>query len=375
MELSKTDAAEIVKEISELLNKKLNIMNDKGVIIASSNSNRVNTFHQGAFNIIRNKLSELEVQELDSDLEGTYQGLNFPLEINNEIIGVVGITGTSDETRAYGHIVKKMTEILIEGKIRDEKKRNKETIKNYFLNDWIFSSSKSYNQQLIQRGLKLNIDIEKQRRIFCIELSIFDKDYLLNIEKKIINKIYRLNTKNLIIKDSNIIVVATETLDKHILKSQLNEIIEYCKKDNLNIFIGISNIVKEYYNINSHYLNAKHALDIQRSKKNSGISFYNDLNIELIYEQVSTSNKKELINKVFINYKEDDLKKDLNILKVYYDNNCSIKNASPLLNMHINTLQYHLNKIKNNTNLNPRNIKDSLIFQLCIDFYKQLNKN
>ncbi len=374
MELSKTDAGEIVKEISELLNKKLNIMNNKGIIIASSNEDRINTFHQGAFNIINNKLTELEVQELDNELEGTYQGLNFPLEIDNEIIGVVGITGNSDETRAYGNIVKKMTEILIEGKIRDEKKRNKETIKNYFLNDWIFSSSDSYNQQLIQRGFKLNIDIERKRRIFCIELLISDKNYLLNVEKKLINKIYNLNTKNLIIKDSNIVVVATEVIDKQSLTNQLNKLIDYFKKDNLDIFIGISNTISEFHNINSHYLNAKHALAIQRSKKISGISYYNDLNIELIYEQISTSNKKELIKKVFINYKEEDLIKDLYLLKIYYDNNCSIKKAAPLLNMHSNTLQYHLTKIKRNTNLNPRNIKDSLIFQLCIDFYKQINK-
>lgn len=374
MKLSKTDAAEIVKEISELLNKKLNIMDNKGIIIASSDESRINTFHQGSFNIIKNKLSELEVQEKDSNLEGTYQGLNFPLEIDNEIIGVVGITGTSDETRAYGNIVKKMTEILIEGKIRDEKKRNKETIRNYFLNDWIFSTPNSFNQQLIQRGQQLNIDIEKPRRIICIELSLSDKKRLLNIEKIIINRLYNLNFDNQIIKDSNIIVVASDTVNEEILKNQLLKLIDHCSKENLQIYIGISNIIEEYFNINSHLLKAKHALDIQRSKKSSGISFYNDLNIELIYEQVSTSNKKELISKVFMNYKEEDLKKDLNILSTYYDFNCSIKKAAPILNMHINTLQYHLTKIKNNTNLDPRNIKDSLIFQLCIDFFNQINE-
>ncbi|MDC7242879.1 MAG: helix-turn-helix domain-containing protein, partial [Sphaerochaetaceae bacterium] len=62
-----------------------------------------------------------------------------------------------------------------------------------------------------------------------------------------------------------------------------------------------------------------------------------------------------------------------NILKIYYDSNGSIQKASTLLNMHSNTVQYHLNKIKENTNLDPRNIKDSMIFQIAIDFFYELN--
>ncbi|MGD1821206.1 MAG: CdaR family transcriptional regulator [Pleomorphochaeta sp.] len=373
MELSKRDAAEIVKEISQLLNKKLNIMNNEGIIIASSTPSRINSFHEGAYNIISNKLNELEVQETNLDLEGTYKGLNFPIEINNEIIGVVGITGSSDETRAYGNIVKKMTEILIEGKIREEIKQNKESIRNYFLIDWISSTKFNYNQQLIQRGLQLNINIEKKRRIVCFELSLQDKKQLINLEKKIINKLYNFNDSNLIFKDSNIIVLATETLEKSTLNNQLNKLINFAIKEQANLYIGISKIVSEFYDINSYYLNAKHALNIQRIKNSTGFSYYNDLNIELIYEQIPIQIKNELIKKVFINYTSTNLSKDINILKVYYDNNCSIKYSSPLLNMHPNTLQYHLTKIKENTNLDPRNIKDSLILQLCIDFYFQLN--
>lgn len=374
MEISKTDAKEIVKEISQLLNKKLNIMNNQGIIIASSNSERINSFHEGAFNIICNKLSELEVQEENIDLEGTYQGLNFPIEIDNQIIGVVGITGNSEETRAYGNIVKKMTEILIEGKIRDEKKRYNQKIRDYFLIDWISKSTTQYNQKLIQRGYDLNINIEKQRRIICLELSSIDNNHIFKLEKKIINKFYNLNSSNLIFKESNMIVIATETTNKNKLNNQLNSIINFCEKEEFNIFIGISKTIKDFYNINSYYLNAKHALSIQRIKNSSGYSYYNDLNIELIYEQIPNAIKNELLNKVFFQNNYTSIEKEVYLLKTYFDSNCSIKKASNILNMHPNTLQYHLNKLKESTNLDPRNVKDSLIFQLCIDFYYQLNK-
>jgi carbohydrate diacid regulator len=375
MELSKTDAQEIVKEISQLLKTKINIMNNKGIIIASSNKNRINTFHEGAYKIINNKLSELEVQEKDSDLQGTYQGLNFPIEFDNEIIGVVGITGTSETTRAYGNIVKKMTEILVEGKAKDEAKRNKELIKSYFLIDWIASDNTPYNLQLIQRGLDLNINIEKERRIIALYISASNQQLAIDLEKKIINKFYTINTSNLIFKESNYLIIATEELDKINLNNQLNKIINSLKTDNVKIFIGISSIIKDFYNINLYYKNAIHALNIQRLRNISGFSYYKDLAIELIYEHIPTSTKTEIINKIFSKYNSDNIEKPIEILKTYFEFNGSIKRAALKLNMHPNTLQYHLNKIKEDTNLDPRNIKDTLLFQLCIDFFYQINNN
>ncbi len=372
MEISKTDAVEIVKEISNLLHKKLNIMNNEGIIIASSDPSRINTFHEGAYKIINEKLIELEIQENDYDLKGSYIGLNFPIEINNEIIGVVGITGNSDETRAFGNIVKKMTEILIEGKIREENYRNKEKVREYFLIDWVSTNNTLFNSQLIQRGLEFNIDVQKQRRIVCMDISIIEKDKILMLEKRIKNKLLSYDSSNLIFRESNSIVLVTQELNREKINTQLNSIINLCKKDNAKVFFGISKIVTEYYNIHNYFENAKHALIIQKSKNVSGILYYSDLNIELIYEQIPTLTKNQIINKIFSNYDETEKGRIINILTIYYENNCSIKNASNLLNMHPNTLQYHLNKIKNITNLDPRNIKDSMLFQLCIDFYNQI---
>ncbi|NCD04983.1 MAG: hypothetical protein EOL97_02585 [Spirochaetia bacterium] len=372
MEISKTDAVEIVKEISNLLHKKLNIMNNEGIIIASSDPSRINTFHEGAYKIINEKLIELEIQENDYDLKGSYIGLNFPIEINNEIIGVVGITGNSDETRAFGNIVKKMTEILIEGKIREENYRNKEKVREYFLIDWVSTNNTLFNSQLIQRGLEFNIDVQKQRRIVCMDISIIEKDKILMLEKRIKNKLLSYDSSNLIFRESNSIVLVTQELNREKINTQLNSIINLSKKDNAKVFFGISKIVTEYYNIHNYFENAKHALIIQKSKNVSGILYYSDLNIELIYEQIPTLTKNQIINKIFSNYDETEKGRIINILTIYYENNCSIKNASNLLNMHPNTLQYHLNKIKNITNLDPRNIKDSMLFQLCIDFYNQI---
>lgn len=372
MKLSKTDAKEIVKEISTLLNKKLNIMDSKGIIIASSNDKRVNTFHEGAYKIINEKLPELEIHEKDLDLKGTYVGLNFPIRINDEIIGVVGITGNSKETRAFGKIVKKMTEILIEGKAREDEKRNKAKVRNYFLVDWILSSNTVFNNQFIQRGLDLNIDIQKNRRVICLEPLLENKENLLTLEKRIFSKSLSFFPTPIVFKESNYIIIVSQLVNTAKLEIQLKNLIEMCLKNNAQVFIGISNEVADYFNIHQNYLEAKQAMDIQRRKNKSGFYYYSDLNIDLIYDGIPIKTKQLFFSKIWHNCRDEDLIKYINILKAYYKTNCSIKNASLLLNIHANTLQYHLTKIKNAIGFDPRNVKDSMLLQLSIDFYNQL---
>ena len=48
MELSKHSAERIVREINEVLPQKINLMNKKGIIIASTDAARIGEFHGAA---------------------------------------------------------------------------------------------------------------------------------------------------------------------------------------------------------------------------------------------------------------------------------------------------------------------------------------
>lgn len=67
----------------------------------------------------------------NSQYKGSINGINLPIEFNNEIIGVIGITGDPKEVEQYGLITKKMTEILIKEEWIIQNKVNK---KEYYKN-------------------------------------------------------------------------------------------------------------------------------------------------------------------------------------------------------------------------------------------------
>ncbi|MGD9559873.1 MAG: sugar diacid recognition domain-containing protein [Oscillospiraceae bacterium] len=59
--LSQTTTAQIVSEIHKIIDYDINIMDENAFISASTNPNRVGTFHAGAKKVIMQQLNELAV--------------------------------------------------------------------------------------------------------------------------------------------------------------------------------------------------------------------------------------------------------------------------------------------------------------------------
>ena len=96
MRLSRTNAEKIVKELNTVIDQSVNMMNEEGIIIASTDQERVGQIHEGARKIIEQNLEELVIRPEDV-YEGSLEGVNYPIMIGGEVIGVVGITGPVQE--------------------------------------------------------------------------------------------------------------------------------------------------------------------------------------------------------------------------------------------------------------------------------------
>ena len=97
-------------------------MDETGCIIASSDISRIGTYHSGAQRVISQRLEELVISEEDR-YAGAKNGINLPIIIENEIIGVVGITGEKEEVQILGKIIQKMTKILIMESYQNNQKK------------------------------------------------------------------------------------------------------------------------------------------------------------------------------------------------------------------------------------------------------------
>ncbi len=85
----------------------------------------------------------------------------------------------------------------------------------------------------------------------------------------------------------------------------------------------------------------------------------------MILEEVATSTKDEYLNKVFASIKQEE--ELIETLRLYLKNNMSLKMTANDLHVHINTLHYRLNQIKDITGIDPKSSEGTTLFYVALD--------
>jgi len=107
-------AQEIVDRTMRIIPFTVNVMDANGVILASGNQDRVGELHAGALLALAKKLT-VEVDAASArNLHGARPGINLPLAVNGQICGAVGLSGTPDEVRQFGELVRLTAEMILE---------------------------------------------------------------------------------------------------------------------------------------------------------------------------------------------------------------------------------------------------------------------
>ena len=119
MYISQMAAQSIVDEIGREICENVNIMDSRGYIIASTDPARIGGLHEGARKIIQERLGELYITS-EMETASTRKGINLPIMIHGEIVGVVGISGEKEQVAGYGNIVRRMTEIMVNDSMQKE---------------------------------------------------------------------------------------------------------------------------------------------------------------------------------------------------------------------------------------------------------------
>lgn len=167
MLISHESAMRIVTEVSSIIDHDVNMMDEQGLIIASTDPARLGTVHGGARRLLKEGLDELIVENED-EYEGARPGVNLPLLFEGETVGVIGLTGRTNEVRQFGRIIKKMTEILLLDSWAERQKQLKAAMWNQFIEEWLFSSASQVDDAFAERGLQLGIDIREPRIVFVV---------------------------------------------------------------------------------------------------------------------------------------------------------------------------------------------------------------
>ena len=374
MNIEEADVAEIVKEMSSIIQRSVNIMNKDGIIISSTDTSRIDTFHEGARTVIENELDELIIYD-DNEYTGAKKGINLPIVLDGEIIGVIGIRGEYSEVIQYGKIIKKMTEILILEKYIQVKSRINTGLIRSFIKELLAVDTYCAPKDLIERGRLLDIDASIKRRVMIITISNINahketkEGYILidNIEKLAI-RTFSAYENALFLRLNDYILFMPKDCSNNSLSRLASSIIDQAKKlYDVNILVGID---QQHSTLKHAYSQAEKAVAIATAQKN--IIFYEDLMLEIFLGYIPNNIKHEFINKLYSNFTKEEVQENINILRVYYETDCSITKTAEKLYIHKNTVQYKLKKIFDTTGYDPRVVKNAVVFYMSLYFYDNI---
>ena len=168
MFISEAAALSIVREMKEITGHDINIMDGTGTIFASTDPGRVGQRHEGACQILSQKLPRLTVQE-DRRPGGIRPGVNLPIQLDGETVGVIGITGNPEEVDSLGAILKRMTEIMVRDARRQAQEDLLDSARQCFIERWLFSEEPD-QAELELRGNMLGIDVTARWTVVILEV-------------------------------------------------------------------------------------------------------------------------------------------------------------------------------------------------------------
>ena len=366
-------AQPIVDQMIKVIDYNVNIMNHEGLIVASGDESRIHQKHQGALEAIELKRERVIYEPDFQDMVGTNIGVNVPIEINEDIIGVVGITGDPNKIYKLTHIIKITVETLLSQQILIEQLRYKQTA----LEEWMQKLVDEHfnNIPLLESKARyLNINYKKNCVLILIEVTEFNKktydfETLHKNEIRMIElfKLYYPNYlfptylgKGLFV----LMLPSTQIIETEQLLERGNEMHHRLKSQEIDCYIGIGRIDKGILGYRSSYQDALHSISILKQlQSKTRVTHIDEWGILQLITQVPPEARQNYIDQ-FFNHRPLLQEELVETLNMFLENDLHVKETSERLHIHRNTLTYRLDRIKELWGLDARVFNDAINLQL-----------
>ncbi len=390
MIISGRQAQDIVDELARSIQKKINIMDETGRIVASTDPDRIGSYHAGARKIIREKLDELLISPSEC-YEGAKEGVNLPIVLENKIVGVVGISGSEENVVNFGKIIKKLTEVMIMDRYQENQKQKARELRNSFLSNWIFGSQEDTADFSVLKtsGKFLGIDIEKARIVAVLNVKDKNETFIesITVEErqrqcdKILHAIEKwlkyesYNKQDIVLQMEGNIAIFFDSNNYSTIKKTVQRIAYRIETEfKVIVYGGIGTVGRDRAGIRSSFKEAEIACNVAEKNGKSRVKDYNNMDMELLIENIPDYEKKSFVEKIFNGCSEEQISDWIKLLHCYIENNGSINKTADQLYIHKNTLQYRLGKLKEITGYDPRNISELILLYTAVLIWEQ-NKN
>ena len=374
-------AQEIVARTMQIIDSNVNVMDARGRIIGSGYRERIGEMHEGALLA----LSQARVVDIDEGvakhLHGVRPGINLPMRIDGDIVGVIGLTGEPETLRHYGELVCMTAEMMLEQArllhmLAQDSRLREELVLNLIRSDTL-------SPALVEWAQRLRIDLNQPRVVAVVEVDSGQ----LGVDSAM-SELQQLQTLLTTPERDNLIAIVSLT-EMVVLKPAFNAHGRYDADDHRkrvellqsrmkesghlrmrialgNFFTGPGGIARSYRTAQTTMVVGKQRMPEQRSY------FYQDLMLPVLLDSLRGGWQANELSRPLAKLKSMDNNGLLRrTLISWFSNNVQPSATAKALYIHRNTLEYRLNRISELTGLNLSNFDDRLLLYVALQLDEQ----
>ncbi|GGL42661.1 carbohydrate diacid regulator [Sporolactobacillus putidus] len=362
-------AQKIVGEVRLLTEESIIVMDRNGIIIASTDGERLGQLHEGARLVIERKEALIITQETAGQWRGVRAGINLPIFFQNTVVGVIGITGKPEKVANYGHLLQKMTELLIHESYYQEQLDFRERTLEGFAFDWL--NNREWDDSFLSLAKILNVNLHCDRQVVFIRVpkpSGKEDGRTLAVLQELLD----LEKDDILVRWGNdhLLLLADVSDQQRDLPGQVEKWAFSINKwtgEQSTIGVG-SALPAEKLKYSFHQ--AKRALNV--TGKLRPIMYDKDLTLEMISDGLDKDTKKLFIERVIGSVLSDQ--ELLGTLRNLFAHRFSFKETADVMHIHINTLHYRLKKLQMETGLDTRDMRSRVVLYLALMFLDDQTK-
>lgn len=374
-------AQDIVARTMQIIDSNVNVMDARGRIIGSGDRTRIGELHEGALLA----LSQGRVVDIDEavakHLHGVRPGVNLPLHIDGEIVGVIGLTGQPAALRHYGELVCMAAEMMLEQArllhlLAQDSRLREELVLNLI-------RSEAVSPALNEWAQRLGIDLNEPRVAAVIEVDSGQ----LGVDSAMA-ELQQLQTLLTTPDRDNLIAIVSLT-EMVVLKPALNahgrydqdehrrrvdQLLQRMKESGQvrmrialgNFFTGPGSIARSWRTARTTMIVGKQRMPSQRSY------FYQDLVLPVLLDSLRGGWQANELARPLVKLKASDSNGLLRrTLTAWFSHNVQPSATARALFIHRNTLEYRLNRIAELTGLNLGSFDDRLLLYIALQLDEQ----
>jgi carbohydrate diacid regulator len=347
-------AQQIVEQTMLRLHHNINVISLDGTIIASGDVTRLENIHTATEEVLKTKQPVYIFEHMVNRYPNAKPGINLPIFFQDEIVCIVGVTGSPEEIEGIAKLVQLTAEVIINQALLESRSEWQRKMSVHIFFELIEGAEiKGILKERIQKlpfelkpPFAVSLIRAKHKKSSHRTLIQYLEDYFY--DQPILYGHYELD---------EYYILSTST-NNQALTNMIYALYTYLSKQ-FSIKIGVGKNVDNVSLIKKSYDTAKQAVNIQ--VPNRDITFYDDISLQTMFNQDDI----QAYSNTLLAPLNSKLKETLNYL---FQNNLQLNATAEKLEIHRHTLTYRLEKIHALTGLNPLQFKEALKLQVALWF-------